>query len=685
MCNKRSLGMKFNSKCVKNMYKLIIAGTAFLAIVSCNKETAYSKLLTDEYPELYTYVFERNSDSLLSYTEHPNSFIREQAWRGLISTRVENIDEMITKVQYANTSQAWTALSNQQLNEGQLSRLHDLWNTRSIMRNGISLVLGKQGNQSSLDFLVRNFEGFMDSNHEYETALAISRLMMNYELRETTKRSLLKYAAILDDPEVFRAYFYGLYRSRAGVGTDEMRNILWETYEWTAHSAIKQYSARILFNTDSDWFFDRLDIEPVDTMNSQLAIELAQHSGMINWNDKLGDFYSKLLEHENPTVNDVALNEIQIHPEKPASFDEEIIEKIINNEEKEAAIRLSGIEALRSSSEFLELAASLAGGNEYLSAKKLSIYQREMETDEYLKELEGHVSSANTIVSALSMQTISGWWAGLSEDQKTTEQSERIRSLLFDIIDRQDPVLTYQSLIVFSATGLIESEDFEEFSGIISDYDLSKDTEVFQVLGDLFIRYFEQEGKSVITELAQEGNYELNNFFRGQGWEIDAQDQPQEFRPSNWERLGALGYEPVWVLETGKGEVSIKMDVLAAPATISGLDSLTQAGAFDSTAFHRVVPNFVIQGGDVETGLGYGGPDYSIPTEASEKEYRRGIAGMARTDIDTEGSQFFVMHQWKPHLNAGYTIIGEVAGGMEVVDRMLYGDKVLRAYWLETE
>jgi cyclophilin family peptidyl-prolyl cis-trans isomerase len=93
----------------------------------------------------------------------------------------------------------------------------------------------------------------------------------------------------------------------------------------------------------------------------------------------------------------------------------------------------------------------------------------------------------------------------------------------------------------------------------------------------------------------------------------------------------------------------------------------------------------VIQGGDIDTGLGWGGPDYTVPTEASEKEYRRGMAGMARTNIDTEGSQFFVMHQWKPHLNAGYTIIGEVVAGMEVVDRILYGDKVLRAYWLETE
>lgn len=677
--------MKFNSKCVKNMYKVIIAGTVLLTIASCNKETAYSELLTDEYPQLYTYIFERNADSLLSFTETPNSFIREQAWRGLITTPVENIDEMITKVQYDNSKQAWTALSNHELNNEQLSRLHDLWDIRTTMRNGISLVLGKQGNQSSLDFLVRNFEEFMDSNHEYETALAISRLMINYELRESTERSLLRYAAILDDPKLFQAYFYGLYRAREGAGSDEMRNTLWETYEWTSHPEIKQYTARILFNTDSAWFFDRLNIDPVAAMPPQLAIELAQHSGMLNWDDKLNNFYSKLLEHENPMVNEVALNEIQGRSAKPASFDEVIIEKIINNEEKEAAIRLTGIGALSSSSVFLELADSLTDGNEYLTTKKLNIYQREMDPDEYLRELEDHVSSSNPIISALSIQTISGWWNNLSEDQKTATNSERIRSMLFGILDRQESVLTYQSLMAFSASGLIESEDLEEFSGLISDYDPSMDTEVFQALGDLFMEHFQEETESVITELAQAGNHELNSSLLDQGWEIDVQDHSKEFRTPNWERLGTLGYEPVWVLETEKGEIRIKMDVLTAPATISGLDSLTVAGAFDSVAFHRVVPNFVIQGGDVETGLGYGGPDYSIPTEASEKEYRRGTVGMARTDIDTEGSQFFIMHQWKPHLNAGYTIIGEVTEGMDVVDRILYGDKVLKAYWLETE
>ncbi|OAN63487.1 hypothetical protein A8B79_15455 [Balneola sp. EhC07] len=142
-----------------------------------------------------------------------------------------------------------------------------------------------------------------------------------------------------------------------------------------------------------------------------------------------------------------------------------------------------------------------------------------------------------------------------------------------------------------------------------------------------------------------------------------------------------MGPNPVWVLETRKGDIEITVDVLTAPATISGMDSLITNGHYNGVAFHRVVPNFVIQGGDVETGLGFGGPDYTVPTEASAAHYFRGKAGIASSGPDTEGSQYFFMHVWAPHLNGRYTIFGEVTDGMSVVDRITQGDVVQRSYW----
>ena len=94
-----------------------------------------------------------------------------------------------------------------------------------------------------------------------------------------------------------------------------------------------------------------------------------------------------------------------------------------------------------------------------------------------------------------------------------------------------------------------------------------------------------------------------------------------------------------------------------------------------------MIPNFVIQGGDIERKDGFGGPDFTLPTEASSLEFHRGAAGIASAGTDTEGSQYFFMHQWKPHLNAGYTRFGEVFGGIDVVDRILPGDRVVAVYW----
>lgn len=100
---------------------------------------------------------------------------------------------------------------------------------------------------------------------------------------------------------------------------------------------------------------------------------------------------------------------------------------------------------------------------------------------------------------------------------------------------------------------------------------------------------------------------------------------------------------------------------------------------YNGVPFHRVVPNFVIQGGDVESGDGFGGPDFVIPNEPSEHGFVRGAAGIASAGKDTEGSQYFFMIDGAPHLDGGYTVFGQVVEGMDVVDRIRVGDRVIRA------
>jgi peptidylprolyl isomerase len=102
-------------------------------------------------------------------------------------------------------------------------------------------------------------------------------------------------------------------------------------------------------------------------------------------------------------------------------------------------------------------------------------------------------------------------------------------------------------------------------------------------------------------------------------------------------------------------------------------------GRYNGVPFHRVVPNFVVQGGDHFRRDGYGGPDVPIRSEFNRLRYRTGTAGMASSGKDTEGVQFFLTHSPTPHLDGRYTVFGQVVAGQEVVDALLQGDLLLRA------
>jgi peptidylprolyl isomerase len=150
-------------------------------------------------------------------------------------------------------------------------------------------------------------------------------------------------------------------------------------------------------------------------------------------------------------------------------------------------------------------------------------------------------------------------------------------------------------------------------------------------------------------------------------------------RTIDWEALSALGPRPKLVLETEKGVITLVLDAESAPMTVQTIAGFAQDGLYDDTPFHRVVPNFVIQGGDFARRDGFGGPGFSIRSEFTQTPFRRGILGMASAGKDTEGSQFFVMHSMAPHLDGGYTAFGWVESGMDVVDQLYVEDVVVTA------
>lgn len=139
--------------------------------------------------------------------------------------------------------------------------------------------------------------------------------------------------------------------------------------------------------------------------------------------------------------------------------------------------------------------------------------------------------------------------------------------------------------------------------------------------------------------------------------------------------ISRIGKRVLAVVSTSKGPFTIEFLPDEAPLNVDNFVQLARRGYFNGIVFHRVVPNFVVQGGDPR-GDGNGGPGYQIRCEINEVPYDRGAVGMALSGKDTGGSQWFVTHAPQPHLDGGYTVFGRVVQGMDVVDRIVRGDKI---------
>jgi len=131
----------------------------------------------------------------------------------------------------------------------------------------------------------------------------------------------------------------------------------------------------------------------------------------------------------------------------------------------------------------------------------------------------------------------------------------------------------------------------------------------------------------------------------------------------------------VITLEKG-GEIRMEFYPADAPKTVENFVTLAKKGFYNGLTFHRVVPDFVVQGG-CPKGNGTGGPGYQIKAEFNKQKHLRGSVAMARSqDPDSAGSQFYICYGTTPHLDGQYTVFGHVVTGMELIDRIKQGDRM---------
>lgn len=153
--------------------------------------------------------------------------------------------------------------------------------------------------------------------------------------------------------------------------------------------------------------------------------------------------------------------------------------------------------------------------------------------------------------------------------------------------------------------------------------------------------------------------------------EVDYRGAMRPFDPAPGQQL----YSPRAILHTRRGRIELQLDIVETPLTTQAFMDLARRGFYDGLSFHRVVPGFVVQGGDPR-GDGNGGPGYTLRCELGERPYGRGAVGMALSGRDTGGSQFFITTAPTPHLDGAYTLFGQVTAGQDVVESLRPGDLI---------
>ena len=132
-------------------------------------------------------------------------------------------------------------------------------------------------------------------------------------------------------------------------------------------------------------------------------------------------------------------------------------------------------------------------------------------------------------------------------------------------------------------------------------------------------------------------------------------------------------------MATARGDIELELYPQYAPKTVNNFVFLAREGFYDNTTFHRVIANFMIQGGD-PTATGRGGPGYRFEDEfaGNPLKHETGVISMANAGPNTNGSQFFITHAPQPHLDGRHTVFGKVVKGQDVVNAIRQGDSILQ-------
>lgn len=646
-------------------------------------------LLTNSYPDLYKAITNRDAQQLKPFLTHEHPEVHDQAWRALANTPVDSLSPFLKLARQQNTETAWFGISKHRLTAEQLRALEKSWDTHSEYRSGIARVLGQQGDEQTLDFLLEQLDNHGLDN-EFNLALAVGRLVRNFDTGQSQQIRIVQSAFDTDNYDARRAYLYGWYRGDESRLTSTAQDTLysrWQVMGTGINREVDQYVNKILPDRTTSEMTIYYNGEQMLDNEVQLSYELATSIGKVDLNDRNSLAAKILLTNANPHVQVRTLRSLSGKISRQDDLFGYINDTMLADTLLADAVWLQALEtALTVDSDaakgYEDRLKDIPGKNVYLLPEVLAVYQEIESTNDYLKRISAIISEGKPRPGMFALRSLNQFWDDLAPRERTQNHVDTVRDIVFEALELGDRGVAYTVQSLLQREDLFGSDDFDRINRSLSAFSLPGDIEVYQSFGSLYKDRFEEQAKAVIDSLASLNYAPLNRSLADAGWKVKVPEKSETgFRALDWQRLWELGRNPVFTLRTEKGPVEMELNTLSAPATVAMVDSLNQAQLYEGVPFHRVVPNFVVQGGDYDRKDGFGGPNFVIPTEASEKGFVRGAVGIASAGPDTEGSQYFIMHQWKPHLNGSYTRFGHVREGLDVVDEIMEGDKVLSTTW----
>ena len=579
--------------------------------------------------------------------------------------------------------------------------------------------LGKAGNEDDMNYLIniiseKKFDEELGKKVYRALAMAIGRFALR-KIKNEKSVDALKQMANIEDSVVQRNIAFAFWRTGDKKLLDTAKQEIYtmaeskdsQTRMWAFNAMGKLQDKLLLmymlesYNSEDDWrvrvnmlnSLTNFKLDSLSDMTKQVYSVISDGIGDENENvsltaiSVLGKLFTDLNESGNETARSLSG---KIKEEFNYSFDS--VSTISSGQKSELANSMALI-FRDEAKETLMRTFKNTGNYEVKSGivkafgnfKDGTVYKevRDMLSKDVMIYNESNPNTTGDLIGSKDLAKLyRGFVEMLSElDEKVGEEDRNTMRLIFtEFAGSKDPLITDISLTALKDTLYYKNRD-ETASVLLFDYnelEYPKDLDVNLISIDAMNVLHNDNTIKVLENNLSSENFEIAKASAAALENITGKKYTYTAKPVydfDWDYIESLDHKKNVIIKTNKGDIKIELLPDIAPFTVMNFLKLAQKNYYDSTIFHRVVSNFVIQGGD-PTGTGFGGPGYSIRSEFSPLTYETGMVGMASSGKDTEGSQFFITHSATPHLDGKYTIFGKVTDGMEVVDKIMIGDYI---------